>query len=135
MSTGLPAWPAGLGSLAWVVGDGYIPPSSTGPAPDFVSHDSICMVNTSGTAALVSVWICFTDRDPAGPFTIRIGSRRAFHQRINDLRDPEPIPPGVDYSIVVSSTQPIVVQHTRLDSRQEANALMSTIAFPGMVSA
>jgi hypothetical protein len=25
---------------------------------------------------------------------------------------------------------PIVVQHTRLDSRQEANALMSTVAFP-----
>jgi hypothetical protein len=26
---------------------------------------------------------------------------------------------------------PIVVQHTRLDSRQNANALLSTIASPG----
>jgi hypothetical protein len=31
---------------------------------------------------------------------------------------------------VISSDQPIVVQQTRLDSRQAANALLSTIAYP-----
>jgi hypothetical protein len=31
---------------------------------------------------------------------------------------------------VISADRPIVVQHTRLDSRQAANALMTTIAFP-----
>jgi hypothetical protein len=31
---------------------------------------------------------------------------------------------------VIESDRPIVVQHTRLDSRQAANALFSTIAFP-----
>jgi len=30
---------------------------------------------------------------------------------------------------VFESDEPIVVQHTRLDSRQTANALLSTIAF------
>lgn len=32
---------------------------------------------------------------------------------------------------VIESDVPIVVQHSRLDSRQSANALLSTIAFPG----
>jgi hypothetical protein len=31
---------------------------------------------------------------------------------------------------LIMSTVPIVVPHTRLDSRQAENALMSTIAFP-----
>jgi len=32
---------------------------------------------------------------------------------------------------VLRSDRPVVVQHTRLDSRQPANALMTTMAFPG----
>jgi hypothetical protein len=53
-----------------------------------------------------------------------------LHQRFNDLHNPEPVPTGVDYSVVIRSSVPIIVQHTRLDSRQAENALMSTIAFP-----
>jgi hypothetical protein len=49
--------------------------------------------------------------------------------RFNDLRDPEPIPVATEYSSVIESDVPIVVQHTRLDSRQAENALLSTIAF------
>ena len=51
------------------------------------------------------------------------------HLRFNDLTDPEPIPPGTDYASVFESDVPVVVQHTRLDSRQDANALLTTIAF------
>lgn len=119
-----------IGATTWVVADGYIPPDSTGPAPAMTSHDSICMLNAGPADATVDVLVYFTDRDPAGPFTIRIPAERAHHQRINDLEKPERIPPGVDYCLVVRSDEPIVVQHTRLDSRQEANALMSTIAYP-----
>jgi hypothetical protein len=43
--------------------------------------------------------------------------------RFNDLRDPEPIPKGVDYASIIESDVPIVVQHTRLDSRQSEEAL------------
>ena len=49
----------------------------------------------------------------------------------NDLTDPEPVPRGTDYACLVESSVPIVVQHTRLDSRQPANALLSTIAYAG----
>jgi hypothetical protein len=41
-----------------------------------------------------------------------------------------PIPKDTDYAMVVRSDVAIVVQHTRLDSRQAENALLSTMAFP-----
>ncbi|MGW0808242.1 sensory rhodopsin transducer [Nonomuraea sp. NPDC002799] len=126
----MPPRPTGIGSTTWVVADGYIPPRSSGPEPEMTSHDSICMLNPGDTEARVEVHVYFTDREPAGPFLLAIAPRRAFHQRINDLENPERIPIGTDYCLVVTSDVPIVVQHTRLDSRQEANALMSTIAFP-----
>lgn len=49
--------------------------------------------------------------------------------RFNDLREPAPIPHGTDYASVIESSVPVVVQHTRLDSRQDANALITTIAY------
>jgi hypothetical protein len=50
--------------------------------------------------------------------------------RFNDLTDPEPVPLGTDYASVIESNVPIVVQHTRLDSRKAELALLSTMAFP-----
>ena len=60
-----------------------------------------------------------------------VPARRTLHQRYNDLTDPQPIPRGTDYASVLESDVPVVVQHTRLDSRQPANALLSTVAYPG----
>jgi hypothetical protein len=37
---------------------------------------------------------------------------------------------GTEYSSVIESDVPVVAQHTRLDSRQAENALMTTMAFP-----
>jgi hypothetical protein len=121
---------AAIGATTWVVADGYIPPGSSGDDPALASHESICMLNSGDEAAQVEVLVYFADREPAGPFRLTAPARRAFHQQINALRDPEPIPSGVDYCVVVTSDRPIVVQHTRLDSRQAANALMTTIAYP-----
>jgi hypothetical protein len=52
-----------------------------------------------------------------------------LHQRFNELSDPEPIPRDTDYASLIESDVPIVVQHTRLDSRHAENALMTTVAF------
>jgi hypothetical protein len=73
--------------------------------------------------------IYFSDRDPVGPYRITVEARRTKHVRFNNLDDPAPIPRGTDYASTIESDVPIVVQHTRLDSRQDANALLSTIAF------
>lgn len=93
------------------------------------SHECICVLNASDQEAHVQIWIFYADREPAGPYHISIGPRRTKHVRFNNLTDPEPIPHGTEYASLIESDTPIVVQHTRLDSRQEANALISTMAF------
>ena len=50
---------------------------------------------------------------------------------LNDLADPEPIPPAVAYASVIESDVPIVVQYLRRDSRLAENALVSAIAYAG----
>jgi hypothetical protein len=55
--------------------------------------------------------------------------RRTLHLRFNDLKDPAPVPLDTDYASVFESDVPIVVQHTRLDSRRAEIALMSTVAY------
>ncbi len=93
------------------------------------SHEAACLLNASDQDAHVQIMIYFSDRDPVGPYRITVPANRTKHVRFNNLKDPEPIPLGMDYSSVIESDVPIVVQHTRLDSRQDANALLSTIAF------
>ncbi|MBV9644615.1 MAG: sensory rhodopsin transducer, partial [Verrucomicrobia bacterium] len=41
-----------------------------------------------------------------------------------------PVPRATSYASVFESDVPVVIQHTRLDSRQGENALMTTIAYP-----
>ncbi|HEX5657876.1 MAG TPA: sensory rhodopsin transducer, partial [Polyangiales bacterium] len=84
----------------------------------------------SEQAANVRITIFFADRDPIGPYRLQVPARRTLHMRFNDLREPAPIPRATPYASLIESDVPIVVQHTRLDSRQSANALISTIAFP-----
>ncbi|HEX9007092.1 MAG TPA: sensory rhodopsin transducer [Bacteroidota bacterium] len=123
--------PRPLGRTRWAIAEGYIPAWSTGPEPQMTSHETVCLLNTGGAAAQVRIWIYFKDREPAGPYRIEVPARRTRHIRFNELTDPEPIPHDTDYASVIESDVPIIVQHTRLDSRQAENALISTIAFPG----
>lgn len=119
-----------LGHRRWVIAEGWIPDGSTGPAPAMTSHETACMVNTGDDDAHVEVHVLFTDREPAGPYRLTVPARRTVHMRFNDLTDPEPVPLATDYASVIESDVPIVVQHTRLDSRQAENAVLTTIAFP-----
>jgi hypothetical protein len=118
-----------VGKRVWAIAEGYIPPTSHGPAPEMTSHEAACLLNTSEQEAHVQITIYFSDRDPVGPYAITVPARRTKHIRFNNLKDPAPIPLGTEYSSVIESDVPIVVQHTRLDSRQDANALLSTIAY------
>jgi hypothetical protein len=119
-----------LGATAWVIAEGYLPMTSTGPQPEMLSHETACILNTGDRDAHVEITVFSSDREPLGPYKLVVPARRTVHQRFNDLTDPEPVPRGADYASVITSDVPIVVQHTRLDSRQPANALLSTIAYP-----
>ncbi len=118
-----------LGRKKWVIAEGYIPSYGNGPEPEFTSHETACILNTGDTEANVRITIFFADREPAGPYHVKVGPRRTTHLRFNNLQDPEPIPKATDYSSVIVSHVPIIVQHSRLDSRQSENALISTIAY------
>ena len=120
-----------VGHRRWAIAEGYIPESSNGPEPEMTSHETACMLNASDEDAHVQITIYFKDREPAGPYQVVVPANRTNHLRFNDLNDPEPIPRGTDYASVIESDVPIVVQHTRLDSRQDANALLTTIAYAG----
>jgi hypothetical protein len=119
-----------VGHKHWVIADGYIPPTSTGTSRPLVSHDAMCILNSGEEDANIDVTIFFADRGPAGPYKIIVKASRTLHVRFNELTDPEPVPHDTDYASVIESDVPIIVQHTRLDSRQPALALMTTIAYP-----
>lgn len=118
-----------IGKKIWVIAEGYIPPYGTGKPPEFESHETACILNTTNVDATIELTIYYSDRDPVGPYRIEVPAQRTKHVRFNDLKDPEEIPRGTDYSSVFVSDTPVVVQHSRLDSRQAENGLLSTIAF------
>jgi hypothetical protein len=118
-----------IGATRWAIAEGYIPATSHGPEPEMTSHETACLLNVGDADAHVEIMLFFTDREPAGPYRVTVPARRTKHLHFNVLNDPEPIPKATEYASVIASDVPIVVQHTRLDSRQAENALMTTIAF------
>ncbi len=119
-----------IGQCRWAIAEGYIPASSTGPEPEMLSHETVCLLNTGDRDAKVEITLYFNDREPVGPYRITVPARRTRHLRFNDLDNPEPVPRATDYASVIESDVPIIVQHTRLDSRQAELALLSTLAYP-----
>jgi hypothetical protein len=119
-----------IGRRVWAVAEGYIPPASTGTTRELTSHETVCILNAGDVEARVEITIYFSDRAPVGPYRFTVGAQRTSHLRFNDFNTPEPIPRGRDFSSVIVASAPVVVQHTRLDTRQPALALLSTMAFP-----
>lgn len=120
-----------LGRTSWVIAEGYIPSGTAQKGRELESHETACLLNTSDEDAHVEITLFFVDREPAGPYRLTVPARRTLHQRFNDLADPEPVPRDTDYASVITSDVPIVVQHTRLDSRDHELALLSTVAWSG----
>lgn len=120
-----------IGKHTWAIPEGYIPEESHGPEPELISHEAVCILNTSDRDASVEITAYFPDREPVGPYEETVPAARTRHLRYNDLDDPEELPRGEPFASVIESDVPVVCQHTRLDSRQAENALLSTIAHPG----
>ena len=118
-----------VGKTSWAIAEGYIPSGSAGDDRALVSHETACLLNCGDGDAQVEITLYFADREPVGPYRITVPARRTRHIRFNDLEDPEPVPRDTDYASLIRSDVPIVVQHSRLDSRHPNIALLSTIAF------
>jgi hypothetical protein len=119
-----------IGRTTWAIAEGYIPSKSVDDSYELVSHETACILNAGDDDARVEITVYFKDREPVGPYQLEVPARRTRHVRFNDLDKPAPIPRDTDYATVIRSNVPIVVQHTRLDSRRAEIALMTTMAWP-----
>jgi hypothetical protein len=117
------------GARTWLIPDAYIPESSTGA---LTSHEAICVLNTNSEPATLTLDFYFEDRDRIKDVTVVVAPERTHHIRtdVPDQIAGTELPKGIPYAIRVRSDVPVTVQHSRLDTSQEALALMTTIAHP-----
>ena len=118
-----------IGRKRWAIAEGHIPSRSSFTDRDLISHETACILNAGDNSAHVALTIFFADRDPVGPYRITVPARRTLHLRFNDLTEPQPVPRDTDFASLFESDVPIVVQHTRLDSRHAEISLLSTTAY------
>ncbi|MCU4924584.1 sensory rhodopsin transducer [Halobacteria archaeon AArc-dxtr1] len=118
-----------IGQTRWEIPGGHVPVDSTGPEPEMISHEALCLLNAGPEMATVEVTLHYADGREAGPYPLTVASERVRRVRVNDLIDPYAPPLGRDCGAVVESNVPIVVQWGRQDTRQTENATLSTIAY------
>ena len=118
-----------IGRTRWAIAEGYIPSESSFSDRALESHETACILNAGDRDAHIKILLFFVNREPVGPYQVTVPARRTLHLRFNDLVDPGPVPRDTDFASVFESDVPIIVQHTRLDSRRAEIALLSTVAY------
>ncbi len=116
------------GKKVWLIPDAFLGSES---ANDLTTHEAVCVINTSGADAEIALTLLFEDREPIRGFHAVCGAERTHHIRLDKLRgeNGEGIPHDVPYAIVVESSEPVVVQYSRLDASRAELALMTTMAW------
>lgn len=116
------------GKKSWIIPDGFLQPKSTGKQ---ISHEAVCVLNLTKEDAEINLTFYFEDCDPMDQFVSHCGANRTHHIRLDKLKDQKgnEVPRGVPYAIKVDSNVPIIVQHSRLDTSQEALALFTTMGY------
>ena len=117
------------GKKVWLIPDGFLHSVSLN---DQVSHEAVCVLNTSDRNAVVSLTLYFEDREPMTGFKAECNAGRTHHIRLDRIvsENGEKIPRDTPYALLVESTEPVVAQYSRLDTSAVEMALMTTIAYP-----
>lgn len=124
----------GHGHRLWIVPDGYLastPEGCTGPTGYF-SHESVCILNDGDEPVQCTIDIYFEDRDPIKGISFEVGAERSLHFRMDRATDHDGrlLPRDTPYSLRLTASGNVVVQHSRLDVTQPNLALFSVIAWP-----
>ena len=90
-----------IGDKHWAITEGWIPP---------LGEKTLSLLNASPQEANVQITIYYSDRDPVGPYRLKVPARRLKGVRLDGLGDPEPIPHATEYAATIDSDVPIVVQ-------------------------
>ena len=120
---------SGIGKTLWVFAGGYIPVESTGKEPEFLSKDTVAILNTSGREASIKMTFYFEDQEPVGEYEVKVQPQRLRRFNVNDLINPHALPLGVAYGGLITSDVPVVVQLTKQHTGQAALALMGLTTF------
>ncbi len=118
-----------IGKLDWAISAGRIPFNSTGEEPMFNSNDRISVLNASDEEAVIEIFIFYDNEPPVGTYEVKIKAKRLRKIRFNDLIDPEAMRLERNFGCYIRSNVPVVVQFTRVNTGQSANAMMGTTAF------
>lgn len=118
-----------IGKTTWLIPDMYWPEITS--EGHYVSHESICVLNTSDQECKLEFILYYEDRAPVSGLSVVCPPQRTLHVRMDRLTDKDGmhIPRGVPYAAVVNASIPVVVQYTRVDTTQSANSIMTTMAF------
>jgi hypothetical protein len=118
-----------FGLTSWIISGGHIPFASTGVEPEMLSKDLLSMLNTSDIDAEATITIFFANREPEYNYMLKVGARRIRKIRFNDLIDPKPLLLDEPFSAQIKSSIPIVVQFLKMNTGQNACAIMGTMAY------
>lgn len=118
-----------LGKQRWAISAGCVPARSTGPEPAFTGRDQFSVLNTGPVMANLRIRVLYERHSPVGVYRLTIAARRVRTFRVNDLIFPEAVRLDEPYGLLMESDRPVVVQFTRQDTRQAANAHMMAMAF------
>lgn len=119
-----------IGKTTWLIPDMFWPEITS--EGHYVSHESVCVLNTTDKECKLEFILYFEDRAPISGLSAFCAAERTHHVRMDLLTDVNGIhiPRGVPYAAVVKSSAPVVVQYTRVDTTQCANSIMTTMAYP-----
>lgn len=115
------------GKKEWLIADCFYDSKWNGQ----VSHEAVCVLNTSEKEAHISFTLFFEDSEPITGFSATCGSMRTHHIRMDKILNDkgEHIPVDTPYALLVESDVEVVCQYSRLDTAQSEMALMTTIAY------
>jgi len=117
-----------IGANVWLIPDAYLPLIGD---PNLPSHESTCILNVNKKPAKVKFTFYFENKDPIESKEIIVPPERTWHVRLDKSEEilGVRLERDVPFAIKVESDVKIVVQHSRLDTRQPNLAYMSSMAW------
>jgi hypothetical protein len=112
----------GIGKRIWAFAAGHIPLNSTGHEPMFTSHDKIAVLNTSVRETQIAIRIVYSDQPPVEYKLLSVNAKRVRKIRFNDLINPLPVPLDTSFGFIITSTEPVIVQVSRINTSSSSVA-------------
>ena len=128
-----------IGATTWVIAAARVPSQSfqeAGRLPrraDHHGHDRACVLNTGRGNVDVAISLFFDGRPSVGPFHLSVPAQSMRYIDFAQLSGPAPAPVGVDFCAVLTSGEPVVVQHVQRDVHGDSVTTVSSPAFAAKV--